>query len=476
MNDKELLVIINSILSKIEALDYLVDARRIDSERIAFVYNSGRQVTLKLTEFTTRGADGRDGVDGADGNSIEAISADENGNLIIQTTREEFNLGELRALCRIKDGADGRDGVDGRDGIDGAAGADGNGITNIYTNEANELLVITDNQAFNLGALKELIQVQDGKDGEKGEKGDKGDQGERGADGERGERGNGIVSIRIDRRGNLIIRTDDKEYNLGVIRKIGSGGGGGTEEFKYTNTLPMPSDVGGLPAGTTFNNVGLRELWTRLLYAFEDPIFTAFDINGLPAQLEVGDAITAGTYQSTWNIDNPEMLEPDSIRIEYLNDSLVLADNLPNTGSADVVLPQISFSTATTISFKIQAMNTMQETFFLNKDIPVQNRIYLGESPLSILPDSQAVTDLRFSELTDDINGEYQMLGGGYKWFCYPAAWGDRNNFYDVATGLSVPMAPGFLVLVTNSFGLEITYRAYRTYFTLGGDIKIGIS
>ena len=61
----------------------------------------------------------------------------------------------------------------------------------------------------------------------KGEKGDTGERGERGftVKGDRGEpgrAGNSITDVRFDQRGHLIIETDDKTYDLGLLR---SGGG-----------------------------------------------------------------------------------------------------------------------------------------------------------------------------------------------------------------------------------------------------------
>lgn len=41
--------------------------------------------------------------------------------------------------------------------------------------------------------------------------------------------------------------------------------------FSYSNTKPMPFSVGGLPIGTTFSNISLKELWDDLLYPYVNP-------------------------------------------------------------------------------------------------------------------------------------------------------------------------------------------------------------
>ena len=234
-------------------------------------------------------------------------------------------------------GRDGKDGVDGQDGKDGAPGADG----------------------------------KDGKDGKNGL------PGADGKDGKDGKDGNGIIDIKIDQRGHLIIITRDKTYDLGRIR---SGSGGTvikTQDFFYTNSTPMPYTIGGFPAGTTFNNIPLNEMWTRLLY-------------------------------------------PDS----------------PPT---------------------------------------LLYRIFVGESPLPTLTEND-VESLRINELKETIDGEYELLGGGYKWFCYPVSMGTRDNFYDVDTDFQIAMSAPQTITITDEHGVSTQYYCYRTYNVLNGAITIGIA
>lgn len=231
-----------------------------------------------------------------------------------------------------RDGKDGVDGQDGKDGKDGAPGADG----------------------------------KDGKDGKNGLPG---------KNGKDGKDGNGIIDIKIDQRGHLIIITRDKTYDLGRIRSGGSGGGAGN--FFYTNPIPMPYTIGGFPAGTTFNKVPLNEMWTRLLY--------------------------------------PES-EPALIR-----------------------------------------------------------RIFIGESSLGTLNENN-VEALRINELKETIDGKYELLAGGYKWFCYPVSMGTRDNFYDLNTDFQIAMSAPQTLIITNEYGINTPYYCYRTYNVLNGPITIGIA
>ena len=300
-----------------------------------------------------------------------------------------------------------------------------------------------------------------------------------GKDGKKGKDGNGILNAKLNDAGHLIIETNEKTFDLGLIQKKRRSGGmilanSGGSEFTYTNSTPMPNDVGGLLAGTTFNQMSLNELWTRLLYPYQFPLFTSFSIDLNPTY-EVGEIITAGNYQTTWTIDNSEMLENHSISIKYVNSNTVLASNLPNAVPYSLAVPNITFSIPTEVVFNISALNTTGTTFATDFRINFMNRIFIGESNLDTLTE-QDVKDLRLSELSGNINGEYEMLAGGYKWFCYPTSMGTRENFYDVNTSFPVAMNNVVIINITNDFGVATDYYCYRTFNMLGGNITIGIS
>lgn len=297
-----------------------------------------------------------------------------------------------------------------------------------------------------------------------------------GKNGKKGKDGNGILDAKIDQRGHLILVTNDKTYDLGSIRRKGGVtiGGGGTGDFTYTNSLPMPQDVGGLLAGTTFKKMTLNELWTRLLYPYQFPEFTSFTID-LDANYEVGNTIEAGNYDATWNISNVEMLEANSIAIKYANTNTFLASNLPDEVPYSLAIPEITFNIPTNVMFTISALNTTETTFTRNFSINFMQKIYVGESNLDTLTEVD-VKDLRLSELSANINGEYEMLAGGYKWFCYPTAMGTRSNFVDLDTSFPIAMNTPQTVSITNDFGVTANYYCYRTFNMLGGAINVGIS
>ena len=323
-----------------------------------------------------------------------------------------------------------------------------------------------------------------GNTGPRGERGPIGPKGDKGEQGLKGDTGNPLDVIPdpecyFDQRGHLIIVIFGKKFDLGFFRSTGSrsgGGGGGNVKFLYNNSAPMPAPVGGYPAGSIFEDDDLESLWTGLLYGAEKPIFNTFSINLSALIYEVGDSITAGTYQAVWTITFPQFLVPNSIKIDYINGVTVtnLASNLPNVVPASINIPTITINTPTTISFKITADSTLDSQFSKSMDVSFYNRIYVGESDSPILS-SAAVKALRINRLSDNINGDYQTETGGYKWFCFPISMGTRVNFVDDATEIEVSMDSPQIVSVTNDFGITQSYYAYRSYYILHAALKIKV-
>lgn len=363
-------------------------------------------------------------------------------------------------------GIQGIQGIQGKQGIEGIQGKQGDqGIQGIQGIEGKKGDKGEKGEKGDEGEQGEI-----GIDGKKGEKGDKGDKGEKG---EKGDEGVGIIDIRLNQRKHLIITTDDKEYDLGRI-VFGGGGGVNNPEFTYTNTAPMPFDVGGYRAGSVFDKVPLKELWTKLLYGYDYPYFSDFIIADLFIEYEVGQPIDAGEYLALWTIPNPALLAPDTITIEYINEDLILLNNIANTGEDIVVLPEIRFDVPTIITFRISAFDTTGVNFNRTYSVPVKGRVFIGESIESVMS-QQVLTSLRIRELKDDINGEYILNDGGYKWFCYPAFMGIREEFFDLDMQEAIAMEQQQTIAITNEYGVTQDYLCYRSFYELNGDIRIEV-
>lgn len=373
--------------------------------------------------------------------------------------------------------------------------SDGIGISDIVFNDNSLTIILTNGEEFNkslrldeintkvdgfLNSLKsELIEwskiTLQGIDGKDGINGRDGKNGKDGLD------GNSITDIKIDSKGKLIIYTTKKTYDLGIIKKRGSfsnsTGGGGSSDFTYSNSLPMPNDVGGLPAGTTFDKIPLTELFNKLLYSYSTPAFSSFIIHETSQIFEIGDAIEEGEAQTEWTIANPQLLEPNSISITYINTGEVIAENLPNISPVNIYYPAINSDVPVDCIFQIKARDTNGAHFTRDFMIRFLDRIFVGESDLAELTEVE-VENLRVSQLKSNINGTYQMLdgvAGDYKWFCFPVEFGERTEFFDVNTGFEVVMNDPVILPITNQFNITKNYYCYRTYNALQGAITIEI-
>lgn len=373
---------------------------------------------------------------------------------------------------------------------------DGIGITDITFNDDSLTIKLTNGQEFNkslkfeeintkvdsfLNTLKaDLIDYSNtylkGKDGVDGVNGINGTNGTNGLD------GNSINDIKVDKNGRLIIYTTNKTYDLGVIKKKSSGfnssgGGGGGSDFTYSNSLPMPNDVGGLPAGTTFDKMQLTELFNKLLYSYSTPAFSYFIIQEASQIYEIGNSINAGEAQTEWTIANAQLLQPNSISITYLNTGDIIGANLPNISPTNLLYPAINSNVPVDCIFQIKAFDTNGASFTRDFVIRFLDRIFVGESDLEDLTEGQ-VENLRVSQLKSNINGTYPMLdgvAGDYKWFCFPVEFGQRTEFFDLNTGFEVVMDDPVIKNIVNQYGVAKDYYCYRTFNALQAAITIDV-
>ena len=86
-------------------------------------------------------------------------------------------------------------------------------------------------------------------------------------------------------------------------------GGGGTET--YTNLTPTAVSIGGIPAGSTFDNMTMQEMWDALLYPYQTPIFSSFT-SSMSTPIEVGSTIPAGSVTFLWNTTNSSNIAANS--------------------------------------------------------------------------------------------------------------------------------------------------------------------
>lgn len=285
------------------------------------------------------------------------------------------------------------------------------------------------------------------------------------------------VSYNSKKRVLTVEYTDGKSKSIAL--PTGGGGtavyqtgGGGTET--YTNLTPTAVSIGGIPAGSTFDNMTMQEMWDALLYPYQTPIFSSFT-SSMSTPIEVGSTIPAGSVTFLWNTTNSSNIAANSIKIDDITAGNTLASGLANTGTTAISISEITNVMATSHQWKITATNT--KGVFLSRTLNVywQWKIYYGESALTDLIEAD-VEALRVGTLAANVSGNYSFNAGEYKWICYPTSFGLKTTFKDASTNFDVAMQPALTKSITNSQGVATNYYCHRTVNKLGGSITIAIS
>ena len=165
----------------------------------------------------------------------------------------------------------------------------------------------------------ESFKGEDGKDGKDGAKGEDGKDGAKGKD---GKDGIGIKDITEKNSEIVITLTDGTIKKLKMprdIRVISGGGSKGGGVSYYSNLNLTPYKVGGIEAGTSFDNVEITKMFDMLLYPFE------ISLSVSPNKAQLGDTLnsillkfeTNGASESNINgIDvtgTDELIDPEPV-------------------------------------------------------------------------------------------------------------------------------------------------------------------
>ena len=286
-----------------------------------------------------------------------------------------------------------------------------------------------------------------------------------------------VKDVSLKKKALVIDYTDGKSKSIALPTGGGSttvyqNGGGGTET--YTNFTPTAVSIGGIPAGSTFDNMTMQEMWDALLYPYQTPVFSSFT-SSMSTPIEVGGTIPAGSVTFLWNTTNSSNIAANSIKIDDITAGNTLAAGLANTGTTAISISEITNVMATSHQWKITATNT--KGAFLSRTLNVywQWKIYYGESALTDLTETD-VEALRVGTLAANVSGNYSFNAGEYKWICYPTSFGLKTTFKDASTNFDVAMQPALTKSITNSQGVATNYYCHRTVNKLGGSITIAIS
>lgn len=160
-------------------------------------------------------------------------------------------------------------------------------IDDVVTN-CNSLVEKTKAQIDEIILNIESFKGEDGKDGKDGIDGTNGKDGAKGKD---GKDGIGIKDI-TEKNGEIVITLTDgtiKKLKMPRDIRVISGGGGskGGGVSYYSNLNLTPYKVGGIEAGTSFDNVEITKMFDMLLYPFE------ISLSVTPNKAQLGDTLNS---------------------------------------------------------------------------------------------------------------------------------------------------------------------------------------
>ena len=286
----------------------------------------------------------------------------------------------------------------------------------------------------------------DGVDGKDGIDGKDGQNGVNGKDGKNGKDGIGIKDI-AEKNGDIIITlTDGTIKKLKMPRDIrvvtGGGGAKGGGVSYYTNLNPVPNKVGGINAGTTFDNIAITKVLDMLLYPFE----ITLSIN--PTQAQFGQVINSIMLQ--FNTNGAENANIDGIDVTGLSD-LIYTEGVT------------SDKTFTLTAEKDKQIKTKTAS------IKFLNNIYWGATPNPSPTNTEILASSK--QLSNSKNRKviYNCSGGQRYFIAYPKRLGNitltvngfpNNNFTQIERSFE------------NEFGyIEDYFICYGNTIVFGSDI-----
>jgi hypothetical protein len=205
-----------------------------------------------------------------------------------------------------------------------------------------------------------------------------------------------------------------------------------SDRIQYTNLNPVPTAIGGVQAGTTFNKTPIIDILNSLLYPYQNPSFSSFSIDGQSSgSFELGYTYPSGNKLFAWNIINPNNVKENSI-------TLNAEAGVSNTGSKSQMVASITKNTAGSHTFTIKAQNSNNVEFSRTITFNWLAKRFWGVS------EEESVTDDIIKSFSSELSNSrvktvsYDGTGGRYPYFIYPTArtiheskhpW-NRNNRY----------------------------------------------
>ena len=315
-------------------------------------------------------------------------------------------------------------------------------IDDVVTN-CNSFVEKTKAQIDEIISTINTFKGEDGKDGKDGAKGKDGKDGAKGKD---GKNGIGIKDI-TEKNGEIVITLTDgtiKKLKMPRDIRVISGGGGskGGGVSYYSNLNPTPYKVGGIEAGTSFDNVEITKMFDMLLYPFEISLSVA------PNKAQLGD-----------------ILNSILLKFETNGASESNINGIDVTGLDELIYPEPVSEN------KIFTLTAKKDNQTKTKQVSIQflNNIYWGATSNPNPTNAEILASNKQLSNSKSKSVVYDCSGGKRYFIAYPKRLGSvtlsvngfpNNNFTQIERAF------------TNEFGyIEDYFICYGNTIVFGSDI-----
>ena len=258
----------------------------------------------------------------------------------------------------------------------------------------------------------------------------------------------------IEENANNYIHPDDPETRHVTDDQIQ----GWNNQVKYTNSTPMPTTVGGLEKGTTFNNMDYKILFNRLLYPYIEPSVTGIVITPSTTILEKGSNFNLTKIQ--FRISTPSLYDTESLSYEFKANSATF--NTLTTANRNVIastMLNINSNTSITMDVTDNINNKTKSFSLINYKFIYPfyyGNVNIGDSITSVLVASKTklLQDKGTKTLKFNTNNE-KML------FAYPKSYGNLRTIYDANNFNVINTFTVTEVAIVANDGILIPYYVY---------------
>ena len=288
--------------------------------------------------------------------------------------------------------------------------------------------------------------------------------GARGPQGVKGDTGVGVKTADINTNGELVLElTNNATLNAGSVVPSAE---------VWTKDDVIPTSIGGITAGTvgqTLDGLTPMQILEKLLYPYQALSVSSFSV-GLPISttVEVGTISAAGIYSTSWAFNNASNLTANSISIS--RSSTTLASGL-NVSPFSITHPQYQYTTPTQLPFTISAGQKEGANVTSTVNYSWKKKILYGKSnstSLSSYSDFSSFSSIFTQGLTSISSANYSFSATtGDDQYLYIIVPDNSSYSTFMSNGFEFPFQASQIITFTNSFGVTLTYKYYRsTYAT----------